>query len=375
MINDESVKEYLKKHLIKFHNKVFPKYIDKEILDYINNRYNDSESFKESVHRILFNIDIRPICRCGNHLGFKSILKGYFNHCSNSCAQSDPNVFENAVKLKREKYGTANNYNKIKETNKIKYGVEYSFHRPEVLEKKANTMIERYGNANYRDIEKSKQTCLKKYGSEYYLTSNDCKQKVIKKFGVDNYRKTDECKQLVGKYHKEHKDELNEKRKQTSLERYGVDNVAKVKEFMDKINWNESLNKMIETKRKNNSFHISKLEDKSYILLYNKFGNVIKQYKSDDYPFACDFYIPYLNLYIECNYHWTHGGHPYSGDENDLIQVNKWKEKNTNYYNNAINCWTIRDVKKRNIAKQNKLNYKEFFSIVELNKWLDNYEI
>ena len=32
--------------------------------------------------------------------------------------------------------------------------------------------------------------------------------------------------------------------------------------------------------------------------------------KYDRYPFACDFYISSLDLFIECNYHWTHGGKP-----------------------------------------------------------------
>ena len=85
----------------------------------------------------------------------------------------------------------------------------------------------------------------------------------------------------------------------------------------------------------------------------------------------CDFYIPSLDLYIECNYHWTHGCHPYLGTQDDLKLIEYWKSKNTQYYNNAINCWSIRDVHKRNIAKQNNLNYKEFFTILDLQNWLN----
>ena len=36
-----------------------------------------------------------------------------------------------------------------------------------------------------------------------------------------------------------------------------------------------------------------------------------------DNPFACYFYIPSLDLFIECNYRWTHGGKPYEGTEDD----------------------------------------------------------
>ena len=39
-----------------------------------------------------------------------------------------------------------------------------------------------------------------------------------------------------------------------------------------------------------------------------------------------------------------------------------WKSKNSPYYLDAIKTWTIRDVNKRKIAKENKLNYLEIFS-------------
>ena len=59
----------------------------------------------------------------------------------------------------------------------------------------------------------------------------------------------------------------------------------------------------------------------------------------------------------------------------DIIE--KWKTKNTKYYNNAINTWTNRDVIKRSIAKENKLKYIEVWNIEELkdilNNGLENY--
>lgn len=61
----------------------------------------------------------------------------------------------------------------------------------------------------------------------------------------------------------------------------------------------------------------------------NKYGieNVKRQYKSELYPFACDFYIQNLDLYIECNFHWTHGGHKFDkNNENDIKQLNEFLE-------------------------------------------------
>lgn len=50
--------------------------------------------------------------------------------------------------------------------------------------------------------------------------------------------------------------------------------------------------------------------------------------------------------------------------------LNKWRNKNTNYYNNAIKTWTERDVEKRNKAIENKLNFKEFYNFNEAKEYI-----
>jgi hypothetical protein len=263
----------------------------KNIKNYINKLYNDSESIKESLYRLLHNISVRPVClECGNKVKFVSknnIL--YTTYCSTKC-----------------KY--KNDSKKIKITKKLRYSdCKYN----NVIKAK-QTKLERYGNENYNNVEKNKQTCLNKYG-------------------VDNIRKSNEYKSYI-------------------------------KSILSEIN-----NKKYLTHRRNNSFNISKSETKTYNLLKEKYPDIIRNYKSKLYPFNCDFYIPSLDLYIECNYHWTHGGHQYN--ENNLEDKNKvteWKNKNTKYYNNAIETWTIRDINKMNIAKENKLNYMIFWNIDDI---------
>ena len=158
----------------------------------------------------------------------------------------------------------------------------------------------------------------------------------------------------------------------TCLQKYGVDSYTKTEQYRQNYldNLKNYKEKEYNTKKKNNSFNISKPEDESYAILKERYLDVVTQYKDDRYPFACDFYIPSLDLFIECNYHWTHGGKPYEGTEDDRQIVEKWKAKGTKFYINAIQTWTIRDVNKRNIAKQNKLNYIEFWNIDEIKKWL-----
>lgn len=79
-----------------------------------------------------------------------------------------------------------------------------------------------------------------------------------------------------------------------------------------------------------------------------------------------------------------HNHKPYLGTKEDLKEIELIKEKSKllkqqsnktkTRYDALIETWTIRDVKKREIAKQNNLNYLEFFTILELETWLNNYE-
>lgn len=108
--------------------------------------------------------------------------------------------------------------------------------------------------------------------------------------------------------------ECRDKGKQTLLSKYGVDNYGKTKEHILATHTPEVNTKRITTKRKNNTFNASKPEDESFILLQLYFINVKRNYKNESYPFLCDFYIPEKDLYIECNYHWTHGGHPFNNN-------------------------------------------------------------
>ena len=66
-----------------------------------------------------------------------------------------------------------------------------------------------------------------------------------------------------------------------------------------------------------------------------------------------------------------HGGKPFTNTKDDCQKVIEWKNKSNELnfkgkyktaYLNAIQTWTIRDVEKRNVAKDNKLNYLEIFS-------------
>lgn len=120
------------------------------------------------------------------------------------------------------------------------------------------------------------------------------------------------------------------------------------------------------TKKKNHSFNSSKIEKRFYQNLCNIYSQntVIPQYRDERYPFNCDFYIANNDLFIECNFHWTHGGRPYDPNNPTCqAQLKEWQEKaqTSQFYKNAIETWTVRDVEKQKCAKQNNLNYEAVY--------------
>ena len=125
-----------------------------------------------------------------------------------------------------------------------------------------------------------------------------------------------------------------------------------------------------ETKKKNGSYGKSKEEEKLYKWLKQFYGkeDVERQYRSDVYPFPCDFYIKSKDLYIEYQGSWTHGNRPFLGksvrsargrQEQELLAL--WQNKDTKYYKAAINTWTKTDPKKRKTARKNSLNFLEIW--------------
>lgn len=137
-------------------------------------------------------------------------------------------------------------------------------------------------------------------------------------------------------------------------------------------NKEEILEKAYNTKSKNKSWNTSTPEDKYYGYLCSKYGaaDIVRQYKDDRYPFACDFYIKSEDLFIELNLNWTHGGHKFDANsQEDLKKLADWQEKalTSDYYKNAIETWVVRDQKKYEIAKLNNLNYLVFYNESEIN--------
>ena len=283
---------------------------------------------------------------CGNRCKFISFGLGYMYHCSRKCM-----CLDDKVKNKRE------------QTCIERYGSNNTFCSDSIKEKIKQTCIKKYGVDNYAKTDeyiiKVQQTSMLKYNKKYYVQTDEFKEKskntCLKEYGFDNYQQTNEYKNRI---------------KQTCFERYGDENYRNYKQI-------------IQTKKENHTLTTSKIEEDFVQYLDNNSISYIRQYKSEQYPFHCDFYLLDYDLYIEIQGSWMHGYHPF--DNTNIVDIellNKWKEKSkTNtQYKSAITVWTISDVEKRNIAKENKLNFLELFStnidicIGELNKYLKGGE-
>lgn len=215
--------------------------------------------------------------------------------------------------------------------------------------------------------EKIQATCMERYGAPRYLDSNIGKEKISQIKSDPEFRQ--KMREIISS------DEVQEKTKRTSLERYGVDYPSKTTGVQNKI---------YKTKKKNHKVNSSQSEMKMYELLVSRFGknDVIHQYKADArYPFICDFYIPSLDLFIELNASWTHGGHWFGECKDDNDKLTMWQEKmhikNSAYYKAAIYTWTVRDLMKRQTAIDNHINYVVFWKtdLSDFKKWFKSDEL
>ena len=222
----------------------------------------------------------------------------------------------------------------------------------------------RLENPNYdKEIQdKIRKTNLERHGSECIFQSEKNKEKlnewIIRHGGQTNVFQTDVVKR---------------KSRQTMQTKYNADCSMHSDEIKAKYDFNSINSKGNETKRKNGTFNTSKPEDQSYQLLCEHFSeeDVLRQHHSDKYPYNCDFYVKSLDLWIECNYNWTHGGHFFDpACEDDQNTLQKWRDKNTKFYNIAIDVWTRRDPQKLKTAKDNDLKYIVFWKVQELINWL-----
>lgn len=352
---------------------------------------------KYDYSKIIYSsMDSKVIIVCPVHGDFLQTLHGHISS-KNGCPSCNND-------LKRERFINNNPmknkdcFKKMKSTNMDRYGSEI-WSKSEEGRKKLSNIISSNEVQN-----KIITTNLNKYGVKSWcqsiegrsklkelMSSETMKQKVIdgyiSNYGVTHYMKLDEARSQarLNINRPEHRQKLID----GMLSKYGYKSSFEIPEIKNKIS--KSIydkygvhligqskiiqNKILDTKRKNKTFSSSFPEEQMYLLLCDKFGetDVLRQYKSEFYPFNCDFYIKSKDLYIELNGSWTHGGHWFdSSSLDDVLKLHNWSSKNSDYYDDAIMTWTKRDLNKRDFAIKNKLNYLVFWDcdLTDFYEWL-----
>lgn len=292
----------------------------------------------ELIYRIIHNIKKRPICPIckTNYLKFNSWHEGYNKFCSKECQYSEDGI-KSSTQLREI-------------TNMGIYGVSNPQKNEEVQQKTQKTNLEVYGTAcvlmNEDVKRKSEETNMRLYDSSYGIgehRSNSIRETVNKKYGVNCFFSTND--------------------------------------MIDFTRSDEIKNKIKDTKSKNNTFNKSTIGDLFGEYLIDMFGkdDIKLEYREDwRYPFACDYYIVSLDMFIELQGFWTHGDCPYDFNNPDhLLWLEKWRkmyeETKSVIYKSAIDVWTNRDVLKRETAKINNLNYLEVFP-TSLQFLIDSFE-
>lgn len=168
-------------------------------------------------------------------------------------------------------------YNKVKETNIEKYGVDSPMKNPVSIAKKI-------------------ATCLEKYGVDYPSMCDGVKDKIYKtnynKYGVKTVLQLVDTRDKLKVFYNEHKDIIDKKRKNTCLEKYGVDSPAKNEDIINKIKNTHIINSGISNGRTGKSLELYSET------IHNNFVN-----KYNDYDFlSVDFNTHTLSLFCDkCN--------------------------------------------------------------------------
>lgn len=323
------------------------------------------------------------LCKiCGKPTRYVNCRRGYFETCSHKCHAKLQSIMcdtdaKRLINDKRKNTWLQKSTEEMDAYKKLQHHIQTQRHQNMSIEEKEQI------SKNIKN-KQQKMSPHKKFIRRLKISINlksflkNCSNdiKVLRNeaisIGLKNYYNTlseNEYNKIITNF----KHRISSSQKDVNKKRMQYEKMSATFKSKTKDEWAAITQKQINTKIKNNSLNISKLENKCYEQLLTKFKtyDIKRQYKSKEYPFYCDFYIISLNLYIECHFHWTHGAKLFdSNNLNDINTLNNWKNKNSMYYKNAIYVWTTLDIKKYNLAKQNNLNYLLFYNITEFNTWL-----
>lgn len=282
------------------------------LLEYLDNRFPDSTSHWETLHRIKLGIEEKPKCPvCGKPVVFVGRRKRVFSlYCSSVCGGLSE----------------------------------------ETTAKKQKTLIENWGTTEYYHSEKYRKHNFETYGAEYTWQREDVKKKrqdtCIAKFGTDKPSSLPEIQAKV---------------RATNMERYGVENILLTEKCQEMKH---------EALRENSKAGSSEQENQIAEWLTELGFKYERHARSKEFPYNVDFYLIDYDLYLEYHGSQYHNKRAYLGTPEDIKEVQELKEKDlkrvnatgkTSQYAATIDTWTKYDVNKRNYAETHGYNYLEIY--------------
>ena len=175
--------------------------------------------------KITSKIKIKFICKCRNpgFLSFRAIVE-------------NDGILCNKCKQKRR-------IRTIQENTMRKYGKIHSFQVNDIKEKITKTNLIKYGVKNVFESEfikeKIKQTNLQKFGVEYATKNPNIKEKISESHlsldkHIPNKKREETNMNKYGVRFSSQSEQVKQKAKETNLEKYGVENVMHIPEFVEK---------------------------------------------------------------------------------------------------------------------------------------------
>jgi hypothetical protein len=172
---------------------------------------------------------------------------------------------------------------------------------------------------NWKDpqiVEKRKQTCLDKYGSTNSFQSPKTKETVLKKFGVDSVLKSKDVREKIKKSCLDNNghefplqsEKIQEKFKSSMLQKYGVEHALQSDEIKSRMDFKEAWKKKHKTDKENGNFSFtsSKIEERFFIILKSLYKVVERQVIIND-KWSIDFYIRDIDTFVQFDGVYWHG--------------------------------------------------------------------
>ena len=202
------------------------------------------ETIQEKLYVIFKNNGEQDQCKiCGKPCKFINYFHGYQSTCSKEC---DKILKKQALEIAVENSKKPEVRQKMIETNRKRYGVDWPMQNKEVKARSEEASLKKYGTKNpasSKEVrDKIKKTNIEKYGVENPFASEEIQEKIkqtnLEKYGVENPSYSSEIREKISE-----KNKINfapnapiwDQIKKTNMERYGVENYLQSKESREKI--------------------------------------------------------------------------------------------------------------------------------------------